>query len=148
MQEENQQQQDPALAGFLVSKLKEGMRRQNAQDYAGAESLYRQVLQAEPNQPDALHLLGLIAQQAGRSASAIDLIRKAIKVNQHNPDYYHNLGVVYESLKKYDAAIRCNLHAVHLNPDSFASRFSLANYYRLACRLEEAVGEARRIPPP
>ena len=143
MQEKNPQQQDQALAGFLVNKLKEGMRRQNAQDYAGAESLYRQVLQAEPNQPDALHLLGLIAQQAGKSASAIDLIRKAIKVNRHNPDYYHNLGVIYESLKKYDAAIQCNLHAVHLNPDSFASRFSLANDYRLAGRLEEAVGEYR-----
>ncbi|MCH8930257.1 MAG: tetratricopeptide repeat protein [Proteobacteria bacterium] len=143
MQEKTPQQANPALAEFLASKLKEGMRRQNAQDYAGAEALYRQVLQAEPNQPDAMHLLGLIAQQAGQSASAIDLIRKAIKVNQHNPDYYHNLGVVYESLKKYDAAIQCNLRAVHLKPDAFASRFSLANDYRLAGRLEEAVAEYR-----
>ena len=143
MQEKNPQQPKPALAEFLVSKLKDGMRRQNAQDYVGAESLYRQVLQAEPNQPDALHLLGLIAQQAGQSASAIDLIRKAIKINQHNPDYYHNLGVVYESLKKYDAAIQCNMRAIQLRPDFFASRFSLANDYRLAGRLEEAVGEYR-----
>ncbi|MFB3063360.1 MAG: TIGR02466 family protein [Gammaproteobacteria bacterium] len=143
MQEKNPQQTNPALAEFLASKLKEGMRLQKAQDYANAEALYRQVLQAEPDQPDALHLLGLIAQQAGQSASAIDLIRKAIKVNRHNPDYYHNLGVVYESLKKYDAAIQCNLRAVHLNPDFFASRFSLANDYRLAGRLEEAVGEYR-----
>ncbi|MCZ6912500.1 MAG: TIGR02466 family protein [Proteobacteria bacterium] len=145
MQEKSPQQANPALAEFLVSKLKEGMRRQNAHDYAGAESLYRQVLQAEPNQPDALHLLGLIAQQAGQSASAIDLIRSAIKVNQHNPDYYHNLGIVYESLKNYDAAIQCNMRAVHLRPDSFASRFSLANDYRLAGRLDEAIGEYRNV---
>lgn len=145
MQENDVQQANPALADFLASKLKDGMRRQTAQDYAGAESLYRQVLQAEPDQPDALHLLGLIAQQAGQSASAIDLIRRAIKVNRYNPDYYYNLGVIYESLKKYDAAIQCNLRAIHLKPDSFASRFSLANDYRLAGRLEEAVGEYRNV---
>jgi len=33
---------------------------------AQAETLYRQILQQQPNHPDALHLLGVIAYQAGR----------------------------------------------------------------------------------
>ena len=32
-----------------------------------AEGIYQQVLQAEPNQPIALHLLGVIAHQVGKN---------------------------------------------------------------------------------
>ena len=46
-----------------------------------AEAIYRQILQAEPNHPDALHLLGVIAHQAGRNEIAVELINKAIRVN-------------------------------------------------------------------
>ena len=31
-----------------------------------AEGIYQQILQADPNQPIALHLLGVIAHQAGK----------------------------------------------------------------------------------
>ena len=37
----------------------------NAGDLSKAESIYNQILQAEPNQPEALHLLGVIAHQMG-----------------------------------------------------------------------------------
>ena len=38
-----------------------------------AESIYRQILQTDSNQPEALNLLGLIAQQAGNIASCKDI---------------------------------------------------------------------------
>ena len=39
-----------------------------------AERLYRQVLLAHPDQPDALHLLGSIASQVGQPEAAVALI--------------------------------------------------------------------------
>ena len=39
-----------------------------------AESIYQQILQADPNQPVALHLLGVIAHQVGKNDIAVDLI--------------------------------------------------------------------------
>ena len=45
---------------------------------AEAERGYRQVLGLAPEQPDALHLLGVIAYQVGQHPAAIELIRKAI----------------------------------------------------------------------
>jgi protein O-GlcNAc transferase len=45
---------------------------------AEAERLYQQILQADPNQPGALHLLGVIAHQAGKNDIAVDLISKAL----------------------------------------------------------------------
>ncbi len=43
-----------------------------------AENVYRQILQSDPNQPDALHLLGVIAHQVGKNDIAVDLITKAL----------------------------------------------------------------------
>ena len=41
-----------------------------------AEQLYRQVLQVDPRQADALHLLGVLAQQAGKIDVAVQLISR------------------------------------------------------------------------
>jgi MoaA/NifB/PqqE/SkfB family radical SAM enzyme len=51
---------------------------------AQAEAAYRQILQIDSNQPGALHLLGMLAQQAGRNEIAVELIGKALSVK---PDY-------------------------------------------------------------
>ena len=45
-----------------------------------AESIYNQILQSDPNQPIALHLLGVIARQVGKNDTAVDLITKAISI--------------------------------------------------------------------
>ena len=43
-----------------------------------AEIAYRNILVGNPNNPDALHLLGLIRHQAARLDEAVVLIEKAI----------------------------------------------------------------------
>ena len=40
--------------------LKEALRLQEARQYPQAEALYRQILVHNPNQPDTLHLLGVL----------------------------------------------------------------------------------------
>jgi hypothetical protein len=42
-----------------------------------AEALYRQVLGAQPGHADALHLLGVLAHQTGRTEYTIQLIPRA-----------------------------------------------------------------------
>ena len=51
-----------------------GVEHQNAGRLPEAESIYQQILQADPNQPVALHLLGVIASQVGKNDIAVDLI--------------------------------------------------------------------------
>ena len=43
-----------------------GIQHYSAGDLPKAESIYKQVLQLEPNQPDPLHYLGVIAHQVGK----------------------------------------------------------------------------------
>lgn len=82
-----------------------------------AEVLYQQVLQADPDHADALHMLGVIAHQAGKNDMAVELINKAIRNNQSDPSYYNNLGSAYKALKSLDKAIAGCRKALAIKPD-------------------------------
>ncbi len=45
-----------------------------------AEQLYRQILQVDPQHVGALHLLGLLCHQVGRSELAIEYIGQALRI--------------------------------------------------------------------
>ena len=57
-----------------------------------AERIYRQILQAEPNQADAIHLLGVIAHQMGKHEVAVEYMRRAIGMNGNVAAFHSNLG--------------------------------------------------------
>ncbi len=77
-----------------------------------AETLYRRILDCAPDQPDALHYLGVLLHQRDRSDAAVDLIRRSIDLDPGQPDRYNNLGNVLiergrlaEAADAYQAAI-------------------------------------------
>src|SRR3546814_20650283 len=76
----------------LVSRLQAGVQRQMAGDFNGAAGIYNDILVANPYQPDALHLLGVVCLQTGRYDDAAGLIRKANAKNSRNPDIFPKLA--------------------------------------------------------
>jgi len=57
-----------------------------------AEELYRQVLEAEPENADALNYLGVLADEAGYPDDATNLISQAIEQDPTNAPYFINLN--------------------------------------------------------
>jgi Flp pilus assembly protein TadD len=84
--------------------LNAAVEHHKADRLAEAQTLYRQILSQRPNQPDTLHLLGLLASRAGRSDAAADLIRRAIAIHPDVPDYQANLGMIVFTLRQIDEA--------------------------------------------
>jgi len=82
-----------------------------------AEQIYRQILAVEPNQPDALHLLGVIAHQAGRNEVAVEYIGRAITLQGSVAAFHNNLAEAYRALHRISDAIACYRRAVELKPD-------------------------------
>lgn len=81
-----------------------------------AEAIYRQILQGEPNHPEALHFLGVIAHQTGKNDIAVELISKAIDISASS-QMYCNLGAAFQALHKPDKAAESYRKALVLKPD-------------------------------
>src|SRR4051794_7085519 len=75
----------------LLLQLRAGIEHHRNGRLAEAEQLYRQVLQADPRQPDALHYLGVVALQVGQFATAEQLIGAALQLGRANhPEVLNN----------------------------------------------------------
>jgi len=110
-----------------------------------AESLYRQLLAAQPNHPAALHLLGLVCHQTGRSAEAVRLIQQALELEPNNPDYLNNLGAALRGIGQIEQAIACYKKALQITPKDLDLQNNLGNAYVDMGRFEEAAGCYRRV---
>lgn len=94
-----------------------------------AKQLYLQVLSAEPNNIDALHLFGILQQQLKDYDSAILHFNKAMSLNAKIPQLHHNLGFAYKEKGDYHNAIACYEKALALNPNYAAVYEKLGNVY-------------------
>jgi predicted O-linked N-acetylglucosamine transferase (SPINDLY family) len=104
-----------------------------------AESLYRQVLQADPNQPDALHLLGSLALQAGDSPKALELTQGAIQLMPAVAVYHNTLGSVLFRQGQLLAAEQAYRRALSLDSKSPDTLNNLGNVVAAQSRIDEAV---------
>ena len=82
-----------------------------------AENLYKQILQTEPNQPIAVHMLGVIAQQVGKNTLAVDLISKALAIKPDYAEAHYNLGNSLVELGQPDKALASYRKALAIKPD-------------------------------
>jgi len=104
-----------------------------------AEAIYRQVLGVQPDNPDALHLLAVIAAQEGRHDAAIDLIRKAITLDPGNHGYHCDLGNFLRKRGQLDQALASYHRALSLRPDHAQTHNSLGNAWRSSRQFDLAI---------
>ena len=74
------------------------MQHHKAGRLSEAESIYQQILQVDPSQPDTLNLLGVIAYQVGKNDIAVNLITKALAIKPNFAKAHNNLAEVLEKV--------------------------------------------------
>ncbi len=82
-----------------------------------AEDAYRGVLRDNPRNPEALHLLGLLAHQSGDNRTGVDLIRRAIGIRSGRAVYHFNLGVALAAAGDPAGAEEAYRRCLALAPD-------------------------------
>ena len=128
----------------IPEAMKIAVRHHQAGQLQPAEQIYRQVLQADPNQADALHLLGVIAHQVGQNQDAVDYIGRAIASNPNNASFHANLGDVYRALRQLGEAVAAYRRALQIKPDYAEAQNNLGIALQEQGKLEEAVASYRR----
>ena len=114
-------------------------------EFKRAEQSYREMLQIDPRNADALHLLGVALYQQGDHAGALGSIQSALEVNPRSAFYHGNLGAVYRALGNQDAAQAALEQALSLNPQHVDALLNLGGCYQATCRPAEAAGCYKRV---
>ncbi|AWK88808.1 tetratricopeptide repeat protein [Azospirillum thermophilum] len=92
---------------------------------AEAETLYRRILEADPENAPALHLLGVLAAQLGHFAAAAELIGEAIRHNPSVPDYHRHRAMALDRLGRTEEAADACAAAAGLAPGHADTLFNL-----------------------
>lgn len=82
-----------------------------------AEKAYREQLDADPGNADALHLLGVLHQQRGDTAVAVELLRKAIAMAPEQTQFHLSLGGTLLNSGDLEAARASFEQALALDPN-------------------------------
>jgi tetratricopeptide (TPR) repeat protein len=104
-------------SGFMPDSIRHAMKLHREGRLREAESGYRKCLEQNPDHPDALHLLGVIAHQCGHDARALALIGRAIRINSDVAAYHFNLADVQRALGALRDAAESYQNALAVSPD-------------------------------
>jgi predicted TPR repeat methyltransferase len=128
---------DDVLAGAI------GLLREDR--LAEAEAAFDAVLRAWPQQPDALHYLGVLRHAQGRSDEAVALVREALALRPNDAGAWNNLGNILLLGGQADAAAGAWQHSIDAGGAASAQALSnLAVLYRKQGRPADAERAARQ----
>ena len=108
-----------------------------------AEAVYRRLLDADPLDAEACHLLGVAAQDRGRLEEAERLIRRSIELAPESAVFHNNLGRMLMRLGRCAEAESELRESLRLRPDSVEALNDLALTLEQMGRLDDSIAAFR-----
>jgi protein O-GlcNAc transferase len=149
---------DPTEAAKTVTvaeALEAAVAHHRAGRLAAAREFYRAILEVQPKNFNALHLLGALSRRQGDAAAAVRLITEALAIDGSFAPAYANLSGALLDHGRIDEAVKAGRTALTLNPGELEAGRSLLRCLlylpgldpeqRLAAHRDFA---ARHQPPP
>lgn len=107
-------------------------------DFSAAQAAYGEALLLEPDNPDALNLMGVAHVQLDQLPEAIRLIRRAIEIDPEAGDFYSNLGEALRKNGQSAEAAEAYARATELDPENASAWANLAMLLQLSLQYGEA----------
>jgi predicted O-linked N-acetylglucosamine transferase (SPINDLY family) len=119
--------------------LKTAAAYQAAGRLADAQKICRQVLDLDPHNAGALHLMGVLAGQANRLDESIEFLSRAIQARPDFAQGHYNLGLALQHAGRFDEAISAYNRGVQLKPDYAMAFNNIGVLMNRAGRWDEAI---------
>jgi len=129
---------------IAAAKLADALICHKAGNLRGAEAIYRSLLQDDPENAEALRLLGILAAEIGKPMVGVRLISMAIERTPRNPIAYNNLGNALKAAGHLDQASDSYKAAIAFDPDYADAHFNLGNVQRLQKNFSAAIASYER----
>jgi len=123
----------------VLKLLKKAVACHTAGNLQEAEQIYLQVLEQNPDHPDATHFMGVLAYNAGNNEAAVTYLKKAIKMMPSNAGCLNNMGNVFQQQEKYRESVKWYEMAVRINPGHKLAHNNIAVAYLHLGNLERAL---------
>jgi len=104
-----------------------------------AEAVYTRILQAVPDNPDALNLMGLLVRQRGQSEQALALLERAVAAAPGFAAAHNNLANLLCEAGHFQEAAEHLLRTLEIEPDDPRALNNLGNIARIGGQVEEAI---------
>lgn len=128
------------LLEHAISHVRHGRR-------AEADRALHDILKHWPDQPDALHFLGVLRHGQGRNEEAVALVRRALEQMPEHAPTWSNLGNILLGDGQVDAAIEAYERSLQLagdQPEAASPLNNVSTIYRKQGRLAEAEAACRK----
>jgi superkiller protein 3 len=129
------------------TSLAEAKAQLSKDDLAGAEKTLWSLLSSEPNNEEALTLLGIIRGRQERFAESEALFRRALQIDPKSLVAVRNLANALLAQDKTNEAIAQYKQAEKLAPQDATLKTDLARLYISNGNFTEALAELNQIPP-
>ncbi len=128
----------------VQKRLQAALQHHQAGQLDAAAAAYREVLHLDPDQPAALHFLGIIHFQQGRLDEAYRLVSRAVEATPRNARYHISLALICQARGRRDESRRHLNTAATLAPQDPEVYFHLANDCMAAGEHRQAAAHYRQ----
>ena len=119
-----------ALAATLVLGVCGWLTRAQAQVWRNSNVLWSHAHEVDPQNPLALEVLGVLAEEQSRQVEALGYYRRAIEIDPRRQNSQYNLGNLLRWFGRPAEALGPLLEAVRLRPDFAVAYESLGHTHR------------------
>lgn len=127
-----------------ASALSQAIRQRHAGDWRRAAAICAQIIAERPDDADALHLLGIMAFEAGSAQAALELLQQAVAARPGVARFWTDLGCVLRSQGCIREALGCFQCAAELAPDLAEAHNNVGNALRELGLAEQAIASLER----
>ena len=124
---------------IVKSDLQKAVLLHQSGELVQAGTIYKRVLETDPENSDALHLLGLVFHQSGQFTIAVKLIKRALKVSPNQPDFLFDLANALRESGQFEEAVQVYRKVIEFKPSSAEIYNSLGVSLSKLNLLEEAI---------
>jgi 4-amino-4-deoxy-L-arabinose transferase-like glycosyltransferase len=127
--------------GFAFSYKNMGLAYEKKELFKEALRLYQNAEKIKPDDPKAIHHMGVIFLKTGNNQKAKETFLKSIQLNPKLAEAHFSLAEAYQKSGQRKDAITSYKAGLQIKPNDHNSHFNLAEMYRLSGFIDKAIDE-------
>ncbi len=119
----------------IPEALQLAVQHYRAKRFTQAEHLYRQIIDINPRQSEALYALGMLMQQRGQHQNAELFFQATLELQPEAAAVHNSLGYSLQQQGKLEDAIACYQKALEILPDCIEVQANIGNALHIQGKL-------------